>query len=257
MNIKTAIIEDEPATARNLKHILQETEPGITVLSLLGTVKESISWLKENAAQCDLLFMDIRLADGLSFEIFENIQIDTPVIFVTAYNDYALKAFKANGIDYILKPFDETEINNALHKFKKLNKGNTKHINNTELLNIMQQIKTHAVYKKSFLVQYRDKLIPLNTSDIHWFITENEVVQATTVAGKQYIIENTLEKLQQELDPSQFFRANRQYIVNRSAITEVNFFFNGRLALKLSPEPKEHVLISKARVPEFKEWMNQ
>jgi two-component system, LytTR family, response regulator LytT len=257
MEIKIAIIEDEPATARNLKHILQEIEPGINILSILPTVKDSVNWLNENVHQCDLLFMDIRLADGLSFEIFENIQIDTPVIFVTAYNDYALKAFKANGIDYVLKPFDETEISNALTKFKKLNKRSAQNIDNTALLGIMQQIKMHTAYKKSFLVQFRDKLIPLNTTDINWFLTENEVVQATTVGGKQYIIDETLEKLQLQLDPAQFFRANRQYIINRSAITEVNFFFNGRLALKLNPEPKENVLISKARVPEFKEWMNQ
>ncbi|CAN5481670.1 LytTR family DNA-binding domain-containing protein [soil metagenome] len=256
MDIKIVIIEDEPATARNLKHILQEIEPGITVLSILGTVKESVNWLKENAALCNLLFMDIRLADGLSFEIFENIQIDLPVIFVTAYNDYALKAFKANGIDYVLKPFDETELTAALNKFKKLSKSNNQHIDNTALLSIMQQIKTTTAYKKSFLVQYRDKLIPVNTSDIYWFSTENEIVHAAIAGGKQYMIDGTLEKLLPQLDPAQFFRANRQYIINRNAITEVNFFFNGRLALKLNPEPKENVLISKARVSEFKEWMN-
>lgn len=257
MKINIAIIEDEPATARNLKHILQEIEPGIHILETLGTVSGSVNWLKENAPHCHLLFMDIRLADGLSFEIFENIQLDVPVIFVTAYNDYALKAFKANGIDYILKPFDETEIKTALDKFKKLSRHNASTADHKDLLNIIKEIKSQNTYKKSFLVQYRDKLVPLNTSDIHWFFTEHEIVHATTNTGKQYIIDGTIEKLLLQLDPAQFFRANRQYIVNRNAITEVNFFFNGRLALKLHPGPKENVLISKARVPEFKEWMNR
>lgn len=255
MNIRVAIIEDEPATARHLKHLLQEAEPGIEVLATLNSVSSSVQWLKVNSNQCDLLFMDVQLTDGISFEIFEHVTLNMPVIFITAYNNYALKAFKANGIDYILKPFDEEALAKSLEKFNRLFHP-SQHIPSPQLHLALQQIKTQASYKRSFLVHYRDKLIPVNTADIQWFYTQNETVQAATINNNYYIIEETLEKLQQQLDPSQFFRANRQFIVNRSAIQEINFYFNGRLLLKVQPIPKENILISKARASEFKEWMN-
>jgi two-component system LytT family response regulator len=200
--------------------------------------------------------MDIQLNDGLSFDIFDLVQVNAPVIFITAYNEYALKAFKANGIDYILKPLDEAELTAALNKFKKL-RGSPAVTNTKALQDVLQQVKIQPGYKRSFLVHYRDKLIPLSTADIQWFYTQNETVHAAIAAGNQYIIEDTLEKLQVSLDPLQFFRANRQFIVNRHAIQEVNFYFNGRLLVKVQPAPKENILISKARVPEFKEWMNR
>ena len=257
MKINIAIIEDEPATARSLKLLFQETNPDIEVVAVLSTVAASIEWLKANNKNCDLLFMDIRLGDGLSFEIFEGITPEAPVIFVTAYNEYALKAFKKNGIDYILKPFEEEDIIQAITKFKKL-KNSSKTEPGKDLQSILHEIKIQSTYKKSFLIHYRDKLIPLNASDIHWFQSLNETLHALTGDNKLYTIEGgTLEKLQQELDPEKFFRANRQFIINRNAILEVDFFFNGRLLLKVNPSSKENILISKARVPEFKEWMNR
>jgi two-component system response regulator LytT len=255
MMIRAAIIEDEPATARHLKHLLQEVEPGVEVLATLNSVAASIQWLQANAHACNLLFMDIQLTDGMSFTIFEHIRLNMPVIFITAYNDYALQAFKANGIDYILKPFDEEALVKSLDKFKGFSAAS--YITYTpQLQNVLQQIKAQPVYKKSFLVHYRDKLIPVAAADIQWFYTQNETVQAATANSNYYVIDDTMEKLQQQLDPSHFFRANRQYIVNRRAIQEVGFFFNGRLLLKVNPAPKENILISRARVPEFKEWMN-
>ncbi len=255
MKINIAIIEDEPATARSLKHLLQEADPQMEVLAVLTTVADSVEWLKNNNEACDLLFMDIRLSDGLSFDIFEEVQPTAPVIFVTAYNEYALKAFKKNGIDYILKPFDEEEVLQAVEKFKQLKVVPSSPVDK-DLQNILKEIKIQSGFKKSFLVHYRDKLIPVSAANIQWFQSVNETVNAVTADNKFYIIEGTLEKLQQELDPLQFFRANRQFIVNRNAITEVDFFFNGRLLLKVNPLSKENILISKARVPEFKEWMN-
>ena len=255
MNIRVAIIEDEPATSRHLKNLLQEAEPGITVLEILNSVSSSIEWLKINSGNCDLLLMDIQLTDGISFEIFDHIQVHIPVIFITAYNDYALKAFKANGIDYILKPFDSDELSKSITRFKNIY-YHYQPLNTQDFYNVLQQIKSQSGFKKSFLVHYRNKLIPLNTIDIQWLYSENETVHAAITTGANYIIEGTLEKLQQQLDPSIFFRANRQFIVNRSAIQEVDFYFNGRLLLKVQPVAKENILISKARVPEFKEWMN-
>jgi two-component system, LytTR family, response regulator LytT len=248
-SLKIAIIEDEPATARNLQFLLQEEDPSIEVLAMLGSVKEATAWLSEHAAACDLLFMDIRLGDGLSLEIFDQVRIETPVIFVTAFNDYALQAFKANGIDYILKPFDEKDLRLALQRYGRLNDALLRQLT----ASIGQQNPT---YKQSFLVHFRDKLIPLTVEEISWLQSENEITYAQTFQNKKLIVDSTLEQLQTQLDPARFFRVNRQFIVNRKSILEIDFFFNGRLLLRTNPPAEDKMLISKARVPEFKAWMN-
>lgn len=259
MKLKIAIIEDEPLIARSLKAALQTLLPESEVIAMLESVTESVDWLGKNKDVCDLMFMDIRLSDGLSFQIFEQVQPDAPVIFITAYNDYALEAFKANGIAYILKPFDEEELAAAINKLRMLREGkrNKPEIAVPDLVSILQQIQQKQGYKKSMLVHYRDRLIPLNINEVCWFYTQNEVVHAAVVSGTLYFVEGSLEKLQLELDPQQFFRANRQFLVNRTAIKEVDFFFNSRLSLKVLPAPPEAILISKARVSVFKDWMNQ
>jgi two-component system LytT family response regulator len=250
--IRVAIIEDEPATGRNLAHLLHTND--VEVVCVLNSIQTSVQWLRNNQAAIDLLFMDIRLSDGLCFEIFNDIVLTKPVVFVTAYNDYALKAFKANGIDYILKPFDEDEVGAALKKFTSLQTaGNS---SQKDMLEVMQYLRAQKSFKKSFLVHYREKLIPLYANEIFWICSENETLHAYTSQHKSYILDGTLEKLQNELDPSQFFRANRQFIINRAAIVEVNFYFNGRLSVKVTPESPQQILVSKARVPEFREWMN-
>ena len=258
MALRVAIIEDEPATARNLKFLLQELDPSIEVLVLLGSVNESVAWLGVNGGRCDLLFMDIRLNDGLSLEIFEQVQVDAPVIFVTAYNDYALQAFKANGIDYILKPIGEQELEQALARFKRLTQRETRAEGSyAQLRQLAESIRGQGqVYKQSFLVHFRDKLIPLSVQDICWFQSSNETTYARTADNRKLIVDFTLEQLQEQLDPEIFFRVNRQFIVHRKAIREIDFYFNGRLLVKTNPEPEDKMLISKARVPEFKAWMN-
>lgn len=256
-NLRIVIVEDEPVTARNLAHVLQTIDEHISIAASLPDVKDAAAWLSENTNGYDLIFMDIRLADGLSFDIFKQAEILKPVIFVTAYNDYAIQAFKNNGIDYILKPFDEAEIEQALNKYKRWVLQPTKTEDSQPLAQLFEQIKTLSKpYKKSFLVHFRDKLIPVETAKIGWFYTAHEIVYANTIDGHQYSIEFTMEQLEQQLEPSIFFRANRQFIINRDALTEVDFYFNGRLSLKMKPEPPEKILISKARVPEFKKWMD-
>ncbi|SFD61883.1 two component transcriptional regulator, LytTR family [Chitinophaga sp. CF118] len=257
MSLRVAIIEDEPATARNLQHMLLDAAPEAEVLVILPGVAEAVSWLQQNAQQCDLLFMDIRLSDGLSFEIFSQVHITLPVVFITAFDDYALQAFKANGIDYILKPFDDGELKQALVKFNRLRNQSGGADGYAQLLKIAESLKGNpASYKQSFLVHTRDKLIPVTVAQISWFYTANEIVYAGTTDYKQYVIDGTMEQLQQQLDPAIFFRANRQFIIQRKAILEVDFYFNGRLSVKIDPPAKEQILISKARVPEFKQWMN-
>jgi two-component system, LytTR family, response regulator LytT len=257
MSLQVAIIEDEPATARNLRSMLLDAAPEANVLAMLTGVQEAVTWLKDHQSECDLLFMDIRLSDGLSFEIFSELNIKPPVIFITAYDDYALQAFKANGIDYILKPFDEEDLTNALNKYKNLRQQPGTPAEYEVLLQLANKLKQGpATYKQSFLVHTRDKLIPLPAEQIAWFYTANELVYAGTTDNRQFMIDSTMEQLQQQLDPMQFFRANRQFIVQRKAIIEVDFYFNGRLALRMQPAAKEQILISKAKVPEFKQWMN-
>lgn len=255
---RIVIIEDEAVTARNLAHLLRLIDEDISIIAMLNSVSESVAWFNGNAGAYDLIFMDIRLADGISFDIFKSVDITKPVIFVTAYNDYAIQAFKNNGIDYVLKPFDEQEIENALTKFKNLFSVVEKDINTNRIELLLEQInQINKPYKKSFLVHYREKLIPVEAAKIAWFYTANEVVYAHTTDDKQYVMEFTMDMLEQQIDMRQFFRANRQFIINRQAITEVDFYFNGRLAVKIKPEPAERVLISKARVPDFKNWMNK
>ncbi|WP_412469278.1 LytR/AlgR family response regulator transcription factor [Pedobacter sp. KLB.chiD] len=252
--LRIVLIEDEPVTARHLARILEHFDRKLVVVSMLTSVSEAVAWFSSNEYAYDLVFMDIRLADGLSFEIFKQAPVNRAVIFVTAYNDYAIEAFKNNGIDYILKPFDEQEIALALQKFETLVMPYGEMEKFDQFLKQFQSsIKS---YKRSFLVHYRDKLVPVETTKIAWFYTKNEVVYGHTSDSRQYLMDYTMEQLEQQLDPKLFFRANRQFIINRNAIAEVDFYFNGRLSVKVSPEPSEHILVSKARVPEFKGWMN-
>lgn len=256
--LNVVIIEDEPATARSLSGLLRKLDDSINVVAMLSGVEESVQWFSDTSNQHELVFMDIRLSDGLSFEIFKVVKISKPVIFVTAYNDYAIQAFKNNGIDYILKPFDETEVEQALNKFNSLVPRTEKDTEILKLEQLIEQLSSGKTsYKRSFLVHFRDKLLPLETVNIAWFYTANEIVYAQTNDNKQYVIDFTMEQLEQQVDPGQFYRANRQFIVNRKCITEVAFYFNGRLIVKMKPDPPEHIIVSKARVPQFKNWMNR
>jgi DNA-binding LytR/AlgR family response regulator len=255
--IRFVIIEDEPVTARNLHHTIREVDEATTHLTTLESVQQSVQWLTEHPDGYDLLFMDIRLADGLSFRIFEQATIHSPVIFITAYDDYALQAFRTNGIDYILKPFEKPDLERALQKFKKLRGQNSAQDNAIQLQQTAEVFRQLSPgYKQSFLLHTRDKLIPVASKDIAWFNTTNETSWAYTFDKRRFMVEFTLEQLQQQLNPQDFFRANRQCIIQRRAITEVEFYFNGRLLLKADPATEDLVLISKARVPEFKAWMN-
>lgn len=253
-NLRIVIVEDEAATARNLARLIHLADKKTVISAVLPTVTESVLWFSANADSYDVVFMDIRLADGLSFDIFKQTPIIKPVIFVTAYNDYALPAFKNNGIDYILKPFDEQEIARALQKYHSFFPAKEKA---PALDTLLEQIsRLTRPFKKTFLIHFREKLIPVEAVKIAWFYTANEIVYAHTIDTRQYIMEFTMEQLEQQLDPQRFFRANRQFIINRDAVTEVNFYFNGRLLVRVNPEPHEHIVISKAKTSEFKKWMN-
>ena len=257
MSLKIALIEDEPAIARNLEQLLRELDPSLQVLAVLGGVQESIAWLKGNMTHCDLLFMDVHLNDGLSFDIFKEIAPGPPVVFVTAYDTFALEAFGVNGIDYILKPFQPQQLAKTLQKYKTLSSKNAGFDAHTvsQLLTALKP--ANPTYKKAYLVHYQDKLIPVKTADISWFYTEQEVVYAFTQEGSRYVVEASLEKVQEEVDPNLFFRVNRQFIVQRYAIQHIDFYFNGRLIVHVLPKSPEKIIVSKAKAPAFKKWLDQ
>lgn len=255
--IKTVIIEDEPATARNLRAMLAEADENIEVIATLDEVAGSVEWFQKNENKYDLVLMDIRLSDGLSFDILTQVNIQSPIIFITAYDEYALRAFNTNGIGYILKPFQLDDIEKAIQKFKNITATNAR-MNMPELGNIAMELKAlYKNYRQSFLFHFRDKLLPVAAKDIAWFYSINETCIACSSDGKKYKTDFTLEQLEKELDPAIFFRASRQFIVHRSAITEIDFFFNGRLLVKTQPLAEENILVSKAKVPGFKGWMNR
>lgn len=246
--MKALIIEDETAAARNLRAILRDTAPGIEVVDMLESVVESVEWLRTNP-QPDLLFMDIHLADGDSFRIFRDVEITAPVIFTTAYDQYALEAFKVNSIDYLLKPLNAADVRRALEKLRRLS--------GSERTEYGARVQALAAGKQesTFLVRVRDKIIPLRREQIAFCYTSNERVTAYGYDGTAWPLDKTLEALQTLLPEEKFFRANRQFIVARDAVQEIAVWFGSRLTLHLSVETPERIVISKARVPEFKAWL--
>jgi two-component system, LytTR family, response regulator LytT len=251
MNI--LVIEDEIEATKNILWLLQKTEPSAIVVGTIETVSEGIEWLKNNP-QPDLIISDIQLADGISFEIFDEVKVQCPIIFATAYNEYALKAFEVHSIDYLLKPIDEKAIIKAFEKYKTLKINSFEYISE-KIGNIFRQNPTtEPSYRKSFLVRYREKMLPIKTESFTCSQTKEGLVYGKTMDDKSYVIENTLEELELQLPPNNFFRANRQFIVSRESIVEIEFYFNGRLLLKTNPVSSENILISKERVPVFKKW---
>lgn len=245
--MKALIIEDETAAAQNLRSILAQVAPHVEVLDILESIGESVEWLKTHP-QPDLLFMDIHLADGESFRIFDALEITTPVIFTTAYDQYALEAFRHSSIDYLLKPLAAADVRRALDKLERLTGAERSEYGSR----VQQAVRR---YEETFLIYVRDKIIPLHRDQIAFCYTSNERVSAYDYDGTVYPLDKTLETMQASLPETDFFRANRQFIVARQAVQEIAVWFGSRLSLKLKVETPERIVISKARVPEFKAWL--
>ena len=248
--MKVLIIEDETAAARNLQSMLETIEPNIEVVGITESIVDTLEWFAENPTP-DIVFMDIHIADGESFRIFDSIDITAPIIFTTAYDQYALEAFKVNSIDYILKPLKEEELERALDKWHRIT-----HTERDEYRNrIDTMISAQRQRSDIFLIHVKDKIIPLQASDVAYFYTSNERVTAHLLNGDTYPIDKTLEALQSSLSEQEFFRANRQFIISRKAVKDISVWFGSRLSLNLTVETPERIVISKARVPEFKRWL--
>jgi len=246
------IVEDEHVAAQNLQRMIAQAASDIEVIAVLQSVEESIEWFTLNPTP-DLVFMDIHLADGSSFSIFEKVNITCPVIFTTAYDEYALRAFEVNSIDYLLKPISIKNFERAIAKFRSLSA--TKNNNADLIANLLDSFKeTKKVFKSNFLIPHKDKLIPLAIDRIACFYTENKMTKIITTDNEIFYLDSSLEDILAQLNPAQFFRANRQYIIAHKAIRDISIWFGSKLSINLQVAVPEKIIVSKARVPEFKIW---
>lgn len=250
--MRVIIIEDEKPSARRLQRMLDSLE--IKVETLLHSVKESIEWFQNNEHP-DLIFLDIQLSDGLSFEIFDAIDITSAIIFTTAYDEYALQAFKLNSIDYLLKPIDDEELETAVNQYKS---RIPQQQSVTLDFNEIKKMLTNPIerdYKKRFSVKVGQHLKLINIDEIECFYSENKGTYLHTSAGRNYLLDTTLDQLQNELEPHTFFRINRKFFVNIDAIKDMISYTNSRLQIKLKSYNEQDVIVARERVKDFKNWL--
>lgn len=244
------IIEDEIVAAERLSGLIKKCDSSIDILTVIQSVKNAVTWLNANPAP-DLIFMDIQLADGLSFEIFEQTIVKTPVIFTTAYDEYALKAFKVNSIDYLLKPIDRHELNNAIKKYEENN--TTKEIPTQVFDNILQSLTKN--YKNKFVIKVGEHIKVFKTDDIQCFYSMEKYAFLQNNLGRDYAINYSLDQLENLLDPSKFFRINRKFLVSFSSISDIISYSNSRLLVKLNSNESDDLIVSRKKVQDFKNWL--
>jgi len=249
--MKAIIIEDEKPAAEKLQKALMKCDASIQVTAVLGSVQSAITWFKQNS-QPELLFMDIELTDGLSFKIFEQVSINCPIIFTTAYDEYWQEAFEHNSIDYLLKPIRQDKLEIALKKYEKLKQHFAS--NYGQLLNWQQNNQEH---KKRFLVKRGTDYISVKTSDIAYFYAAQKLVCLVDSSAQKFILDLSLSDLEKQLDPSQFYRVNRKYLVNLNAIKKIKTYPKSKLQLDIQPAPSEEIIISQENAAAFKAWMEQ
>lgn len=249
----TLIIEDEKAALRNLKAAMQEVDTDFDIVGETDSVTDTLEWFASHSMP-ELVFMDIHLADGSAFSIFEQVDITCPIIFTTAYDEYALQAFRVNSIAYLLKPISSADLQMAIDKLKLLGSAKAEGTK-TDFQAVMHALKREEGYKTHFLVPVKgDRFVPVSVDQISYFYISDGVVKAVLQSSETFIFQQTLDELAELLNPRQFFRANRQYIIAHKAVVGVSLWFGGRMVLQLTPPTDEKVIISKARVPAFREW---
>lgn len=250
--MKVVIIEDEHYAAEKLIQLLNKTAPEIEILQVLESVEDSINWFSSNVSP-DLIFMDIQLDDGISFEIFDAVEIDTPIIFTTAFNEYAIRAFKVNSVDYLLKPIEEQALETAFHKFKSIH--SEKQEFSEKVSKVIEQISTK--YKSRFFLKVGSRFQSIQVSEICSFFVEERSTFLKTMSGKTYDLDFSLEQLQKRIDPTIFFRVNRNYLVNINCIAEIISYSTNRLKLNLKSNSENGIIVSRDKVSEFKHWMDK
>ncbi len=247
------IIEDEQVASRRLEQLLIQIDPSISVLAKYATIRDSVEWLGEHSP--DLIFSDIQLSDGLSFRIFEQVEVNTPVIFTTAYDQYAIKAFEVNSIDYLLKPIEKEKLAQALEKYHSLNPPGDKSSIDLDSLH-KAFIEIDQLYKKRFMIMIGPKVKVIEVEDIAYFHVQDKNVFIKTKANQSLAIDHSLDKLEEMLDPSLFFRINRKYIVHLHSIESMYTLSKSRMKLTLTPTADEDIYLSFNRSRSFKNWLN-
>lgn len=247
--MRVLIVEDETAAYDNLVDILKKIDQDIEIAGITESITQTVKWLNSNRLP-DLVLMDIHLSDGSAFSIFDKITLEVPVIFTTAYDEYAIEAFKVNSIDYLLKPVKPEDLERALHKFRKM----TKH----DLLSYLEQL-TRLTPKQKFpdniLIPVKDSLLPVKLKEVSCFYTTNKNTRIYLKDGKWYPYSSSLEQIEAKLNPYDFFRANKQFILARDSVKKITIWFDSRLLITLDIEPPEMIYVSKNKAAEFKEWI--
>lgn len=251
--MKILIVEDEPLAAAQLEASITALRPETELLSVCDTVKSTVDWLQNNETP-DLAFFDIQLGDGLSFEIFDLIDFTGPVIFTTAYDDYAIKAFKVNSIDYLLKPIERDELEKSLQKYELLSKPKSSNLTPELIHEVIAALKRQQ-YKERFLVKIGTHLKIIETSDILYFYSFEKGTFAKTIDGKDYLLDQSLELTEGLIDPNLYFRINRKYLISLACISDVVSFSNSRLKLKVTQANDDDFLVAREKVKAFKSWL--
>ncbi len=250
--MKILIVEDEQKTALLLKEFI-EWHPTYSVVAICDSIETSVSYLRQNQQDLDVVFMDIQLSDGQCFEIFDKIAVNLPVVFCTSYNEFTLKAFKNHGIDYILKPFDAMDIRQTVAKVEALKGRFSEHT-----ANALKEVMTEKPsYQSSFLIRFREKIYPVLVSDIAFIFLENETAYLYNFKGEKHPVFKTLDEIENVLSPDQFYRISRQMIINRKAIKEIETYFNQRIVVYLTVPTPEKALVPRLKVSPFLSWIEK
>ena len=251
--LKVLIIEDEPLAARRLQHFLKEIDPTIEILDVIDSVSASVEWLK--AQEADLLFLDIHLADGESFSIFEQVEVKCPIIFATAYDQYAIRAFKVNSIDYLLKPIEKEELEASLNKYRSQKVPPSSEWDIKSLLQSLQPQSQQ--FQQRFMVSSGEKIKSIKVEDVAYFFGQKKYVFLTTRDNRKHIISYTLGTLETLLDPNHFFRINRQFIISFDAIQHMYPYSKSRIRIDLDPKPEMEAIVSIDKARHFKNWLDR
>lgn len=252
--MKILIIEDEKHNASRLQRLLADISPEFEVVGVLETVKESIDWLKKNATP-DVILMDIRLSDGLSFDIFEKADVASPVIFTTSYDEYAVRAFKVNSIDYLLKPIEKEELEAALKKADMEKKKIAPALEQEQLLNLFRE--KGPIFRKRFLLPGYNGYKIISVSEIAYIFTEQKITYLVTCERKSEMLGQTMDELEDELDPDVFFRANRQFIIHIDSVNRIQNDMNGKLKISLKQDQSVEIIVSREKAPLLKKWLDR
>ena len=252
MNIM--IIEDETLAAEKLENLKKELDASVNILGKLKSIETVTDWFESSGDKPDLIISDIRLLDGLSFEIFKQVDYKGAVIFTTAYDQYAIKAFEVNSIDYLLKPVQKEKLKNSLEKFKSLNSAMESPFPYEELVAMIKGQQQE--YKSRFMVRTGNKIVAVPVEKISYFYSQNKLTYIVTHDNKKYPLDQPLEVIDKQLDPKQFFRANRQFIITFESVDEIHPYFKGRVKINLKHQPDEEIIISAEKSPEFKKWLD-